>query len=428
MASSVSERAVELLVNELLTFIEQREAEQIAYGIYAVTMTGAEALAAFRPLSVAFADEVERANHVRAALQTLGERLDLLRLDPEPDAAPEAWVFRSRIAEMVRLIHLVRQRIVFAEPYRNTYRLSSSKRLVADTTLTVMSRLVPRRDQASQEILERVLNSSAAYRQAAALLVDVITHALPKLRSMSGFQRRAFETILRALEFDERGGGARGVVVTAGTGAGKTYAFFLPVLVHTLLERCFRTRVGVKAICIYPRVALSENQLADFIEILFYLNQALTQTGLPQITIGIESGAALYDAAEFRKAAGSADAAKRLAQMRGWVYDSQQRWFRSPFATCVGTEGQPCNETEVRLVAYARDPLTLVCPHCGKRYPFIKYVRDAVMEREPPDILVATTESLHRRLLSSAHQYLFGTVNFCAPSVVMLDEIHLQGS
>ena len=31
-------------------------------------------------------------------------------------------------------------------------------------------------------------------------------------------------------------------------------------------------------------------------------------------------------------------------------------------------------------------------------------------------------------MLSSEHQYLFGTQEFCAPSVVMLDEIHLQTS
>ncbi len=50
------------------------------------------------------------------------------------------------------------------------------------------------------------------------------------------------------------------------------------------------------------------------------------------------------------------------------------------------------------------------------------------MATVPPDLLVATTESLNRRLVSSDHQYLFGTHRFCAPSVVMLDEIHLQTS
>lgn len=50
------------------------------------------------------------------------------------------------------------------------------------------------------------------------------------------------------------------------------------------------------------------------------------------------------------------------------------------------------------------------------------------MKEHPPDLLIATTESLHRRLLSTKYQYLFGTDIFCAPSVVMLDEIHLQTS
>ncbi|GAB4423672.1 MAG: hypothetical protein OHK0015_01470 [Chloroflexi bacterium OHK40] len=425
---STDDKMIRMLADDVLTFIEQREAEQIAYGVYEVTMTGAEVIAGFRPLNIEFVAEADREFLLRAALLRLGERLDILRLDDDPAATPEAWVLRSRIAEMVRLINLVRQRIVWQPNNKGAHRLSTSKRLVADTTLTVMSRLVPRRDQPSPNILAEALASTDQRRQAAALLVEVIERALPKLRLMSGFQRRAFEAILRAVELDERGGGFRGVVVTAGTGAGKTYAFFLPVLVRALLERCLRRQVGVKAICIYPRVALSENQLADFIEVLYHLNGALATAGLPQLTIGIESGAAMYRRSELQKALTSKEAREKLARMRGWVYDEEVRGFRAPFASCVGTEGHACPAGEVRLIARPDDPLTLRCPRCGARYPFIKYVREGVMEAEPPDILVATTESLNRRLLSSRHQYLFGTERFCAPSVVMLDEIHLQSS
>ncbi|MEI8308212.1 MAG: hypothetical protein WCF99_14230 [Chloroflexales bacterium] len=32
----------DILTNDLLTWIEQREAEQIAYGVYDVTMTGTD--------------------------------------------------------------------------------------------------------------------------------------------------------------------------------------------------------------------------------------------------------------------------------------------------------------------------------------------------------------------------------------------------
>jgi ATP-dependent helicase YprA (DUF1998 family) len=126
-----------------------------------------------------------------------------------------------------------------------------------------MARLVPRRDLSTRAMLDEVLASSAERRQVADLLAAVIDQALPKLRRISGFQQRACAAILKAVELDERGAGLRGVVVTAGTGAGKTYACFLPLLAKALLERCLRGQVGVKAICIYPHVALSENQQGE---------------------------------------------------------------------------------------------------------------------------------------------------------------------
>ncbi|MCS6939888.1 MAG: DEAD/DEAH box helicase [Roseiflexus sp.] len=416
------------VADDVLTFIEQREAEQIAYGIYDVIMTGAEVIAGFRPHSLRFDTDAERYEQVCSALQLLYERLDVLRLDDDPAASVEMWVLRSRIAEMVRLIALVRQRIVWFSNQRESHRLSSSKRLVTDVTLTVQSRLVPRRDRPSAEILATTLRASEDHQRVAAYLTEVIDRSLPKLRLLSGFQQRAFEAILRAIDSGERGGGSRGVAVTAGTGAGKTYAFFLPVLVYSLLARCLRGQVGVKAICIYPRVALSENQLSDFIEILFHVNRRLAVAGLPALTIGIESGATMYTIDDLRTAFASPDHRQKLAAMRGWTYAEELRAFQAPFAECVGSEEHRCAESDTRLVIYEDDPLTLACPQCGARYPFIKYIREGVMDRNPPDILVATTESLNRRLLSSRYQYLFGNDDVCAPTVVMLDEIHLQAS
>jgi len=416
------------IADDVLTFIEQREAEQIAYGVYSVTMTGSEVIAGFRPMRLHEDSGGDRESTVRRALQHLSERLDILRLDPNPGAPVEEWVIRSRIAEMVRLIALVRQRIVWFTTQKNYHRLSACQRLVADVTFTVQSRFVPQRDQSAPDMMKTRLNTSPDRRQAAALLSKVIDQSLPKLRWISGFQQRTFDAILKAIELDEHVNASRGVVVTAGTGAGKTYAFFLPVLVYALLARCFRSQKGVKAICIYPRVALSENQLADFIEILFHLNQALTREGRPVLTIGIESGATMYQITDLQNAFKSEKRRQKLAMMRGWIYDESYHAFLLPFASCVGTEGHHCAESETRLMIEESDQLTPVCPHCKKRYPFIKYVRQGVMDREPPDILVATTESLNRRLLSSRYQYLFGNEQFCAPAVVMLDEIHLQTS
>jgi hypothetical protein len=408
------------LADDALTFIEQREAEQIAYGVYDVSMTGAEVIGAFQPLSAAIPADLARDEAVTAALEALAARHDILRLD-EGGPAVEGWVLRSRLAEIVRLLSLLRQRIVWGAGGRDSHRLSSSKRLTSDVNLSVVSRRVPRRDLPARQIIEGALGGSAEHRQAAALLLQVIEASLPKLRSMSGFQSRAFEAILRAVELDGQRAQERGVVVTASTGAGKTYAFFLPVLAKALVERCLRGRVAVKAICVYPRVALSENQLGDFIEVLFHLNRALERAGLPALTIGIESGATLYDLDDFGNR--NTEGLRR----RGWLL-SEGDVYLSPFAYCTGVEGKSCEDGEQRLGVTPASPRTLFCPSCGTRYPFIMFARHGVMERQPPDILVATTESLNRRLTASRYQYLFGDERFAPPSVIMLDEIHLQTS
>lgn len=77
------DKLLRMLADDVLTFIEQREAEQIAYGVYDVTMTGAEVLAGFRPLSVALNPTDDREALLRAALRRLGERLDILRSNNE---------------------------------------------------------------------------------------------------------------------------------------------------------------------------------------------------------------------------------------------------------------------------------------------------------------------------------------------------------
>lgn len=409
------------LADEILTFIEQREAEQVAYGIYDVTMTGAEVINSFKPSEDIQLDAPEEA--IAEALKYLSDSLQVIRFDQNKTISE--WVFRSRIAEIVRLLSKLRQRMVKENNQKPTHRLSELKSLVADVKFSVASRRVPRRNTGVEKCLEPPLNGNNKQQQVAKILLEVINQALPKLRNMSGFQNRAFEKILQAIELDQQKGIEKGIVVTASTGAGKTYAFFLPILAKILIERCLRGKIGVKAICIYPRVALSENQLTDFIEVLFYLNQILVKHSLPTLTIGLESGAAVYQIRDFRST--DEKRKKQLSKMRGWTFSDTHSGYLSPFAYCVGTKDRKCHDGKQKLIAYPTQPETLACPVCNKQYPFIQFARD-VMEKHPPDILIATTESLHNRLLSSKYQYLFGTEDFCAPSVVMLDEIHLQTS
>lgn len=330
---SLDAKSLKYLSDEVLTFIEQREAEQVAYGIYDLTMTGAEVIDSFQPSEDIPLTAEDRDKTLINALQQLASDLQIIRFDKEE--SPRDWVFRSRIAETVRLLTKLRQRIACEDNRKDGHRISNSKRLVEDVKFSVASRRVPRRNIKVDECMKPLLNGNGEQKQAANIMLAVINTALPKLQTMSGFQRRTLEEILRAIELDEQRGIEKGVVVTASTGAGKTYAFFLPVLAKIVLERCLRGQEGVKAICIYPRVALSENQLSDFIEVLFYLNTVLARHNLPLVTIGVESGAAVYGQHEFQ----NPDYSKqRLSEIRGWAFSDEYKGYLLPFAYCVGTE------------------------------------------------------------------------------------------
>ena len=418
----MSDRIVEDVRSPLQGNLLNRKLRTLAVAVvHDVTMTGAEVIDSFKPSEDIQLDIPEEA--IAEALQHLSDSLQVIRFDQNETISE--WIFRSRIAEIVRLLAKLRQRMVKFNNEKPKHRLSKLKSLVADVKFSVASRRIPRRNTGVEKCLEPLLNGNNKQQQVAKILLEVINQALPKLRNMSGFQNRAFEKIFQAIELDQQKGIEKGIVVTASTGAGKTYAFFLPILAKILIERCLRGKIGVKAICIYPRVALSENQLTDFIEVLFYLNKILDEHSLPTLTIGLESGAAVYRINDFHST--EERQKKQVSKMRGWTFSDTYGGYLSPFAYCVGTEGHSCNDGKQKLIAYSTQPETLACPVCNKQYPFIQFARD-VMEKHPPDILIATTESLHNRLLSSKYQYLFGTKDFCAPSVVMLDEIHLQTS
>src|SRR5262249_6846799 len=152
------------------------------------------------PLSVNLAPDDDRQGYVRAALQYLWERLDVLRFDGDPDAPPEDWVLRSRIAETVRLLSKLRQRLPPKyDGEKQRQRISKAKRLTGDVTFHVAPRRVPRRYRVPLDYLA-VLDSSTERVRCANLLRAAIAAHLPKLRKISQFQEDALREILQAIE------------------------------------------------------------------------------------------------------------------------------------------------------------------------------------------------------------------------------------
>lgn len=387
------------LLDMILTFIERREAEQIQYGLYDVMLTGDEVLDSFSP---------EPEQDFCAALTELWQRGLVIRFEDNQD--PRDWCFRSRSAETVRLVSKLRRRIVRSPYDQRAHRADRSPRLVHDLKFEVHPRHVPKRDQPITDLVAPLRQSQdRAITQAA----DILQTLFPSPDwQFSEFQRQAFHAIADHITLNPQRGHTRGLVVTASTGAGKTYAFFLPVLAHCIAEKGLRGRTGVKAICLYPRVALSENQLEDFVRLVYQVNQHLPDG--QEITVGIDSSASPYRLTDFTKANDNT-----MQQMRGWRWDNDTSRYICPFARCPICDGE--------LAVQQSQPERIFCVDCGLEHPFILYAKEQ-FQSAPPDLLVATTESLNNRLMNSEYQMLFGDAKVSPPVVVMLDEVHLQSS
>lgn len=151
--------SIDRLADEIQTFIEQREAEQSAYGIYDLTMTGGEVLDIFEPGDPNLLDVQTRDDDIRNALKLLYKDYQIIRFDRE-EADVRNWIFRSRMAEIVRLLSKLKQRIIKNSGQIKNHKISNSKRLVHDLKFTVVPRRVPRRNLSIENSLESLQNSS----------------------------------------------------------------------------------------------------------------------------------------------------------------------------------------------------------------------------------------------------------------------------
>ena len=128
--------------------------------------------------------------------------------------------------------------------------------------------------------------------------------------SLSEFQARSTETLLSSV------GSPGGTCITAGTGAGKTLAFYLPALTHTL---SVPGPVGIpRIVAIYPRVELLRDQLRALLELLSDLDVRNAQ----RLRVGVLYGATPEDRQDAEH--------KRY---RGW--HSTANGLKSPIVGCL---------------------------------------------------------------------------------------------
>lgn len=178
------------------------------------------------------------------------------------------WFVRSRIAETARLLFANRERFgLEAATAHLGYELQERER--PDRTATAVPSVVERLKQ----LTDQGIFSKASDREALKLALHIVGTGL-KHSHIAAFQERAWEAILRSLLAEPRQIDA--TMITAGVSSGKTLGFLLPTL--TLLV--YRALCGEgrrnRALVIYPRTSLVEDQYHGLRALLAEINAQLT--------------------------------------------------------------------------------------------------------------------------------------------------------
>jgi hypothetical protein len=332
-----------------------------------------------------------RAVTAREADDAIEELIDA-RLLFELRAASGAVRIRSRFAEVMRLLAASRQ-LFPNKPWQ------SAPRLVADFRVDRRARRFPRRDRAPSAI-----EQAHEFSFAPSPLKKDLWRALAGSPGMqfAGFQERA---LLRL----SRNASDEGTIVTAGTGSGKTIAFYLPATMR--IADAVSVDHWVKAIAIYPRIELLKDQFAEAYRMARNIDAALKDHGRRQVTIG-----ALFGATP--RIASSKELATRNWPARGGDFICP--WLRCP--TCDGD--LLWREADL---AEGRERLNCASRQCGTQITENEIVLTRRrLQQKPADILFTTTEILNQRMSDQWMRHLFGVGVPAArkPFFALLDEVH----
>ncbi len=284
---------------------------------------------------------------------------------------------RSRIAELVRYLSYLKQR--FDEDY------TVSPGLTQVVKLEVKNRLRPRRDipliQAIRK-LSVVKNVTQIDENIQPLIQKNSRNSLILFQSMvenrfdakhteiklSSFQLRGFQELFRAAVSREFSSESLSYIIQSSTGSGKTEAFLFPILLYTLLTQ---ERRGTKAILVYPRIDLCNDQLQRLIEYVYAVNATIRYP----IRIGIHHGK---------------------------VDDLS---LKCPHRGCNGS--------------LQINPNGFVC--CNDATHMVDFV---VKKYSSADIIITTPDSLHRRLMDREGKNHIWTKQM-HPKYIVFDEAHI---
>ncbi|SKC66406.1 protein DpdJ [Krasilnikoviella flava] len=314
----------------------------------------------------------------------------------DSSASPARW--RTRNGETVRLLARLKQTF----PGQNW---RSGTNLVSDFRYARRPRFYPKRNHHWDSPLEGLEGPSAsAYRG----VLEVMTLRGTNHDLLSGFQVRATRQILTALEART----TTATVVGAGTGSGKTNAFYLPAFAYLASIR--DPSAWTRALAVYPRTELLKDQLGTaFAHARRLDGMWTTQVGRP-LTIGALYGSTPTTARDVRK------------PYRGW--SKRPNGLASPQMWCPGDGHAECGgELVWENADIDKGVERLTCSSCKRVFgPEQIVLTRQSMQKTPPDVLFVTTEMLNRGLsdLNLSRPLGVGAAEHQKPRMMLLDEIH----
>jgi superfamily II DNA/RNA helicase len=362
-------------LSNVLNRIEKHELTLLGWGIVDGYLGEAELL-----------ELIENAEPDLDAGEVLDELVDLCLIDRFGLLEHNEFRYRSRMAETVRLSSGLRQWF-HGKPWQD------AKPLVSDFRFLSQPRLVPDRTEFDLELLMEFVEKRNG-RPVPSDCKDVVEGFLAG-RTVSAFQARSTARML-----GEAGDGPKGTCIAAGTGAGKTLAFYLGVLGHLASTP---STGSSRLIALYPRIELLRDQVATLLASLKNLSHS-TENAL---TVGVLYGEVPRD----RQAA---------------EHSKYQKWVkRNDGLECpiVGCLKETCHGKLIWLNKDGENQV-LTCESCKAKVHSLIFTRKA-LSSQPPDVLVATTEMLNRSLsFGSPSLRLFIGKRGSRPEFLLLDEIH----
>jgi len=376
------------IVREFLNCLESREVKLLAWGVVDGGFSE---------------DEVEEL--AEEIIQAQGADLDALDLVDEMQEQKLLFdfnlrgrrLYRTRMAEAVRLFARLRQLF----PNRDW---QTSPTLVADYRFSLRQRVYPKRNIQPEIVIEQ-LDTEKLLTPARYAALGAILQSPNRTLELADFQLRATARMLRDLNSTR----SRGMIVCAGTGTGKTLAFYLPALTH-IAGLVKKTTFWTKAIAIYPRNELLKDQFSETYIEARRLDAVLTAQGQRKILIGAFFGLT-----------------PRQANLEDYALKNNWRAERGGF-TCPYLRCPRCGSTlswRRNDLEQRREQLTCLDQACGAviREDEILLTRDRMVQT-PPDLLFTTTEMLNRSIGDSRYGHIFGVGAAKPPQVVLLDEVH----